>query len=92
MEDLDDDWIIDDIGGQTGEDDAESKNKEKALVKEMGKPRYYLHLFNGRTITPSAMTSEYHKGPTAISARGYTNGTQEAISWYVRVIASLFSV
>jgi chromosome transmission fidelity protein 4 len=51
MEDLDDDWIIDDIGGQMGEDGAESKSKEKAIVKEMGKPRHDLHLYNGRTIT-----------------------------------------
>jgi hypothetical protein len=49
-------------------------------------------MWNNNPSRALAMTSEYHKGPTAISARGYANGTQEAISWYVRVIISPFSV
>ena len=35
MDDVDDDWIIDDIGGQLGAEDAEGKNNGEA-IKEMG--------------------------------------------------------
>ena len=37
MDDVDDDWIIDDIGGQLGAEDAEGKNNGKETIKEMGK-------------------------------------------------------
>lgn len=70
---MDDDWIIDDIGG--GMEDEPEKSRG---IKEMGRHSILSEL--GIRLSNTSIDSEYHEGTTCFPTRVYTHESKETIS------------